>query len=208
MNSKLPPRRVLLIALALVVAGFALTGRFGSGGDPAGVPASPNDAATGLTITADESPTAAAPTQSAPTKRPTSSSATPTAPAGDGDDGAADEPGTITATLAPDVQEAATAFTAAWLNTFDKSAAAWRDGLLPRVTPDLAEDLSYAEPATVPAGGKTGKVAVTVDGQLFTAEANVVAAAGKPDQLGVLHLRLVNTDGTWLISEIDWEPKR
>lgn len=198
MKITLTPRPVIVGVIVVAALALILTSRFsGGGGDPAAAPAS---SSSGTSISIGGDPVAVDAGQ--PSTQP---STTATDAPGDDDGVASDPPGLVVPTTAPDVEEAAEAFAAAWLNTFNKKPEAWRAALLPRVTADLAEDLSYADPDKVPHGGKAAQAKVTVDGALHNADIPVAAAAGKPDTLGTLHLTLVDTDGTWLVSAIDWE---
>jgi hypothetical protein len=145
----------------------------------------------------------------------TSAAAEPSAPATahttttttGGDDGVGSQP-PATATPDPAAKEAATAFTAAWLNTYQRTEDQWRAGILPRVTEDLAGELQDADPATVPAGGRVGTVTAGLDGQLTVADVQVVTDGGPKRPLGTLHLSIVSRDGNWLISEIDWAGRK
>jgi hypothetical protein len=126
-------------------------------------------------------------------------------PAGDdGDDDGTVDQAAPTATIDPAAKEAVTAFTAAWLNTYKVTPDQWRAGILPRVTEDMAAALADADPATVPDGGRVGTVTMGLDSQLTVADVKVAAAAGPAATLGTLHLSVVDHNGTWLISEIDW----
>lgn len=123
---------------------------------------------------------------------------------GDGGDDGVGDPAPATATIDPAAKEAATAFTAAWLNTYNVNPEQWRAGVIPRVTADVADDLADADPETVPDGGRVGTVKMSLDSQLTVADVTVIAAAGPAATLGTVHLSVVKQDGTWLISEIDW----
>ncbi len=196
MKFQITPRRILLAVLVLGLAVLVLANW--GGGAPVGQPISTQTAPAaepaGSSAPAPADPSAAGP------------AASTAADDDEHDDGvASDPPSTVTPTRAPEVQEAATAFAASWLNTFDRSAEQWRSGLLPRVTVDLADELTHAEPGLVPRGGKAGQATVTVDGALHNADVPVVAAAGAPEEFGVLTLTLVRDGDTWLVSEIDWE---
>lgn len=188
-------RKVLIGSFIAVVIGLVLANRL-SGADTSTVT---TVAPPPVTAAASSSSAAPAPAPSAVDDH------------GDGDDGvSSDPPATITPTDRPDVREAATSFTAAWLNTYNRTAEAWRATLTDRVTDDLAADLAYADPQTVPAGAKVGTpVQVTVEGSLFNAKAPVVEATPQAKPIGALHLTLVRAGATtWLISEIDWRAAR
>jgi hypothetical protein len=183
------PRKILIGLVVLVAAILLLTNRFAAG-DPGGVATVPAPPAVSDQASAEPS-----------------SSAADTHVAGDGDDGVHEDPPILVKpSAAPNTKEAALSFSAAWLNTYGQSAATWRSKLVTRVTPDLAEALAVAEPSTVPGGGKVGAGSVIASaGVLTTATIPVVAATAKGEELGTLTLVLVNTRGTWLVSEIDWE---
>lgn len=151
-------------------------------------------------------------TSSSPTDPPATAAAGPapssTTTADDGDDGVADTTTATAPAVDPAATEAATAFTAAWLNTYRRTTSQWRTGLLARVDADLAAELMYADPATVPDGGRVGTVTMSHDGQLTVADVQVVSAAGPSTTLGTLHLSIVHRSAAWLISEIDWEARK
>lgn len=150
----------------------------------------------------------AAPPIASPTpNRPAVPSARSTADS-HGEDGTDDELGVVEPTNRPDAREAAAAFTAAWLNTYGRTAPVWLASIKPRVTADLAAELAYADPTTIPAGGKVGAVTVNTDSSLLTADVIVLAAAGPAETLGTLNLTLQPARGAWLVSDIDWEPTR
>lgn len=199
---KLTARQTMIVLLVAAAAVVLLVTRFTSR-EPSGVP---------IRVTTDTTDAAAAsPTSEPAATAPSSAAATAESPepvaTGDAEDGTDDAPA-IRPTTSPAAQEAATAFAAAWLNTYGRTPQTWRASITPRVTPDLAADLADADPGSVPAGGRVGPVNVNVDGSLLTADVDVVAAAGNPETLGALHLTLVTTRGAWLVSEIDWEPRR
>lgn len=126
-----------------------------------------------------------------------------------GDDGADDgSPILVQPTREPDAKEAATAFAAAWCNTYGRTAEAWRAGLLDKVTDDLAAGLVAADPKSVPAAAKAAAVTVTRQGSILDATAAIVTAEPKPRPIGTLILTMLETDGRWLVSEIDWRPVR
>jgi len=190
---KFTARQILIAVAVVAVAGMLLVSRFsgGTSGVAIQAPAAPGNSST------EASPDPSVP--AAP------SSGTPTTD--EHDDGADDDaPILVTPTTKPDVREAGIQFAAAWLNTYGQNPASWRAGLTPRVTPDLAEDLAYADPESVPAGGRVADpVTVTAEGALFNVDAPVVTADTKAQPLGILNLTLLNAGGKWLVSEIDWQ---
>lgn len=199
---KFTPRKVVVAVLFVIAAAVLLLSRF-SGADT-GSATRPH---TATTSSADAAPTASA----SPTHPPSDDGVNdgPPAPpartaAAHDDDGG--DPILINPTTQPDVREAATAFTAAWLNTYGQTAEAWRAALTPRVTPDLAGELAYADPVSVPGNAKAGTpVAVTAEGDLFNAAVPVDDATTKGKTLGELRLTIVKRSGKWLVSEIDWK---
>ncbi len=206
-----PVRLVIVAAAATAFVGLLLVSRFGGG------PASMFDAprtvatsgATGSTVEVSAGPPASSATTAAlaATTPAVAASAPPTGHDG-GDDGTGDGVPLVQPTTAPDAAEAATAFTAAWLNTANRSAATWRAGILDRVTDDLAAELADADPDTVPAAAKTGPVTLTKQGGLLGADAPIVTNEPDPQPVGTLKLTLLQRGGHWLISEIDWVPAR
>lgn len=186
-------RRQLLIGSGLLGLLVLVLLSRSCGSSPSGVPTNP--AAPTVTVTAE--PTAT-PTVAATSEPP-------------GEDGpAVDPPAGPQPTTNPEVQEAATAFTAAWLNTYGQTAENWRRALYPRVTPDLVQDLTLADPASVPTAGRVVDegVVVTVEGSLLNADAPIISGVTRKP-IGSLRLTLVAAGGgKWLVSEIDWRPRR
>lgn len=118
-------------------------------------------------------------------------------------DGADDGADDSAATAAPDpadvtaARTAALAFTAAWLNTTNKTPEQWRAALAKHITPALANDLAAADPSTVPVGQTGSPVTVTVEqGRL----ANVTI----PITTGGAVTVTVVLDGHPLVSDVDW----
>ena len=197
MFRKINPR-VLALAVIIAVVGLLaiadLTNRHSS--------SSSSSSGSGTAIAVPQSAASTDPSAAAAAAPATSS---PASAATTADDGAGDAPATtVTATVDPAATEAATAFGAAWLNTYKRTAQQWQQGLTPRVTKDLAADLAGADPVTVPAGGRVGTVKMSLDAQVTVADVQVIAAAGPATTLGVLHLSLVHRSAGWRISEIDW----
>jgi hypothetical protein len=202
------PRQILLTLGVLAVLLLLVTNRLGHQGS-AGIPqtatgGSSTTAAGDLPFTTDSSLPTAAPSPSSPAAAPhTSSSA-----AGDNDGADDTAPVLVQPTSRPDVQQAAAEFTAAWLNTFGQSPEAWRQGLLPRVTAELAAELAGADPGSVPAGALAGKATVTQQESLVTADVDVLRDDTKHAKIGVLTLTMLKQHGTWMVSQIDWAPVR
>lgn len=133
----------------------------------------------------------------AETPTPVGQSTPGTPPAGD--DGAADVPATaapVTADVAA-ARTAATAFTAAWLNTTNKSPEQWRADLAGYITPALANDLAAADPATVPVGQIGSPITVTVGGDRLARVTIPVTTGGTVTVTVVL-------GGHPLVSDVDW----
>jgi hypothetical protein len=199
----------IVVPVAVAAAGVVLILRFAPHGAPAGTATHVDAGSVAAVASASTGPAATLPPSRGPSGTPTSNPGartSATVPDNDGADNTA--PVLVQPTTQADVQETATAFTAAWLNTYHVDPAVWRADLLNRVTPDLAEDLADADPATVPAGAKTGKVTVTRQEDLYGATAPIVAADGTNTPLGTLELTVVQRNGVWLISAIDWEKHR
>lgn len=188
-------RTLLLILAGLVVVGFVVADRVGGG---------PSTGGTAMTVT-DSDTLGAQPGTVDGSEPPHPEESHDHA----GDDGSEDAPPVmVQPTRQPDVQESATQFAAAWLNAYGQSAQQWRDGLTPRMTADLVELMKNADPQSVPAGAKVGTVTATVQGSLMGADAQVVTDEAKPKTVGILRLTLLENDGRWLVTEIDWEAQK
>jgi hypothetical protein len=87
-------------------------------------------------------------------------------------------------------------FIQAWLRR-QLSARQWHAGLTPYATPELAKKLSGVDPAGVPAERTTGEA------QLIRQSAGA-AAVSVPVDSGTVELRMVVTDGEWLVDGVDW----
>jgi hypothetical protein len=99
---------------------------------------------------------------------------------------------------APPPETVALDFTRAWLNSKDVTSAQWLKGLEPYATPRLLGELKDADPATVPADAVRGPVQVR-------ARDSLLAEVTVPVNPGNLRLRLLVTDGRWLVDGVDWE---
>jgi hypothetical protein len=95
-------------------------------------------------------------------------------------------------------QTVALAFAKAWLHHEGVSADDWHKGLSRYITKTLAEKLDGADPASVPANRTTG------DGTVVDQESSYVDIA-IPLDAGTLSLRLVVTEGHWLVDGVDWQ---
>lgn len=184
------------VAVVLVVVGVQMVNaRTGARtGPPASASAAPNSP------NSPNSPAGAADADTAATPGPAGQPTPGTPPADDDDgDGAADA--TATAAPAPaDVtaaRTAATAFTAAWLNTTNKTPDQWRADLAGHITPALANDLAAADPSTVPVGQIGSPITVTIG-------ADRLAHVTIPITTGGAVTITVVLDGHPLVSDVDW----
>lgn len=91
----------------------------------------------------------------------------------------------------------ATQFLTAWLRHTNVTPAAWYAGLAPYMTTKLAGELTGVDPARVPASRITGSVT------LIRHETTYVDAS-IPVDTGLVTLRLLATNGRWLIDGVDW----
>jgi hypothetical protein len=89
------------------------------------------------------------------------------------------------------------AFASAWVD-HETTAKKWLDGLLPHATADLADKLSGVDPEGVPADRIVGRpeLVPVSDGLM---EAVVAVNSGQ------VRLRLIATEGKWLVDGVDWE---
>lgn len=193
------------IALAVAVVALAVVGvqmvnaSPGPGAGPA--PAVSSPAAPDGQVVAD-SPAGAAAETPAPAGQ-TTPGAPPVEEHDDHDDGADDGVDDGQATAAPDpadvtaARTAAMAFTAAWLNTTNKTPDQWRADLASHITPALANDLAAADPSTVPVGQIGSPITVTV-GQGRLANVTIPITTG-----GAVTVTVV-LDGRPLVSDVDW----
>ena len=97
----------------------------------------------------------------------------------------------------PAAETVAATFTRNWLNHTGVDSAAWLARMRPQMTPALADKLAGADPAGVPASRMTGTVTMTNHDPTFV-EATV------PVDSGTVQLRLLLTDGVWLVDGVDW----
>ncbi|NJC69194.1 hypothetical protein HC031_05600 [Planosporangium thailandense] len=127
----------------------------------------------------------------------TSSSVDPTA----GDDSLLipDSPAPpVTSPGAADPATVATDFVQEWLNHTGVTAEQWRAGFAKHATAALRDKLKSTDPAGVPAQRITGQVTVQ-NGSARFVEATV------PVDSGTVILRLISTNGRWLVDGVDWE---
>jgi hypothetical protein len=88
-------------------------------------------------------------------------------------------------------------FLTAWLRHTNVTSDTWFAGLKPYMTTNLAGELTGVDPAGVPATRITGSVT------LIDHDVNVVEASIPVDS-GTVTLRLLATDGRWLVDGVDW----
>lgn len=196
----LTPRKLLLAGAGAVVAVVVLASWADTDGPAPGSRSRPAAPATDL-ATAPTAPTSSTSTGS-PAPAGTTAEPVQTGPRDDGVVPNTDTPAVEDKTR---VRDAAAGFGRAWLNTYPQTEQQWREALLPLVTADQAELFADAGYDKVPAGLVGDKVAVEPlgDGGLWTADVPVLVDRGGKLR-GTLHLTLIEQDGTWLISEIDY----
>lgn len=91
----------------------------------------------------------------------------------------------------------ATEFITAWLRHTNVTPDAWFAGLKPYMTTNLAGELTGVDPAGVPASRITGAVTL-IDHDVSVVEASI------PVDSGTVTLRLLATNGRWLVDGVDW----
>ena len=90
-------------------------------------------------------------------------------------------------------------FARAWLRSKGVTSAQWVKGLQPFITPRLLDQYKDADPTTVPADSIRGPAQIRVrDASLVEADIPVTP--------GTLKLRLLVTNGRWLVDGVSWEP--
>jgi hypothetical protein len=94
--------------------------------------------------------------------------------------------------------DVAVSFARAWLNHDGVTGEQWRQNMRKYATSTLLDKLKDTDPAGVPAQRMTGPVTVRNRAESF-AEATI------PVDSGTLRLRLVATNGRWLVDGVDWE---
>jgi hypothetical protein len=117
--------------------------------------------------------------------------------ADDGLDAVDSPPPPSTAPGATKPDKLATQFVTAWLRHTNVTPQAWYTGLQKYMTVRLAGELDGVDPAGVPASRITGKIT------LIDQAANLVEATVPVDS-GTVTLRLLATDGHWLVDGVDW----
>ncbi len=132
----------------------------------------------------------------------TGAAASPTATAStEADDGLSapgPTPSPSTSPGAPPPQTVATDFTRAWLAHNGVTSDAWLAGLSRYATASLRQRLKGVDPAGVPANAMNGDVSI-VDHSTSYVDAVI------PLDSGTLDLRLIATEGRWLVDGVDWQ---
>ncbi|GAA1804087.1 hypothetical protein HC028_04345 [Planosporangium flavigriseum] len=99
---------------------------------------------------------------------------------------------------APEPAKVAIDFVQAWLNHTGVTAEQWRAGFAKYATSALRDKLKDTDPAGVPAQRVTGSVVLENRAAQFV-------EASLPLDSGTVHLRLLSTNGRWLVDGVDWE---
>ena len=107
-------------------------------------------------------------------------------------------PSPSTSRGAPAPEAVAAEFLRAWLNHTGVTAQQWQAGFAKYATPALRTKFKETDPAGVPAERTTGPVVLQNRAATFV-EATV------PVDSGTVRLRLVATNGRWLVDGVDWE---
>jgi hypothetical protein len=92
----------------------------------------------------------------------------------------------------------ATDFVRAWLNHTGVTPAQWRAGFAKYATAALRDKLKDTDPAGVPAQQIVGQIVIQNRAAQFV-------EASLPLDSGTVRLRLVSTNGRWLVDGVDWE---
>jgi hypothetical protein len=118
-----------------------------------------------------------------------------------GDDSVATSEGPPTATSIPGVaspEKVALDFANAWLQSTGVTSAQWVKSMEPFSTKRLLEQFKDADPESVPADSVRGPVTVRArDSQLVEVDVPVTP--------GTLKLRILATNGRWLVDGVSWE---
>jgi hypothetical protein len=89
-------------------------------------------------------------------------------------------------------------FVRAWVNHVGVTAEQWRTGFARYATSALRDKLKNTDPAGVPAQRMTGPVVIQSRTDRFV-------EASLPMDSGTVRLRLLATNGRWLVDGLDWE---
>jgi hypothetical protein len=92
----------------------------------------------------------------------------------------------------------ATDFIQAWLHHADVTPEQWRGGFAKYATSALRDKLKDTDPAVVPAQRMTGPAVVQNRAAQFV-------EVTLPVDSGTVRLRLLSTNGRWLVDGVDWE---
>jgi hypothetical protein len=92
----------------------------------------------------------------------------------------------------------ATNFLKAWLTHDGVTAEQWQAGFAKYATSALRDKLKGADPAGVPAERMTGAAVLQDRGAAYV-------EAAIPVDSGTVRLRLLATNGRWLVDGVDWE---
>jgi hypothetical protein len=103
----------------------------------------------------------------------------------------------VTSPGAPEPATVAAEFTRAWLAHDGVTAEQWRAGFAKFATRALRDKLKDTDPAGVPAQRITGDVVLQSHSASFV-EASI------PVDSGTVRLRLLATNGRWLVDGVDW----
>lgn len=104
----------------------------------------------------------------------------------------------VTSPGAAEPATVATEFVQAWLNHTGVTAEQWRAGFARYATSALRNKLKDTDPAGVPAQRITGQAVVQDQAARFM-------EVSLPVDSGTVLLRLISTDGRWLVDGVDWE---
>jgi hypothetical protein len=107
-------------------------------------------------------------------------------------------PSPSTSPGAPIPAKVATDFTHAWLASTGVTPRQWRLAVGKYATPTLSAKFANTDPADVPAASITGKLTV-IDRAPSYVDITV------PLDTGTLSLRLIATNGQWLVDGVDWQ---
>jgi hypothetical protein len=107
-------------------------------------------------------------------------------------------PAPSTSPGAPAPEVVAAAFVGAWLHHDGVTPEQWQAGFARYATPALRAKFKDTDPAGVPAQRTTGPV-------VLQSRAATFVEASVPVDSGTVRLRLIATNGRWLVDGVDWE---
>jgi hypothetical protein len=96
-----------------------------------------------------------------------------------------------------EVRDAASAFTAAWLQR-SLTPVEWHKALVPLSTDQLAASLEGVDPLVVPATRVVGEVTITLRSELYS-------QVSIPVDSGVVELGLLKGNSGWRVDSVDWQ---